>query len=376
MGRFTYFPYIIVLMISELIGALLLLYYLRIKQRNRNEQSVVASILASYSFQSIIHNIYGNNDSTNDINTYSSNVEDCRDHSIIDTSHANNTDIDDYGKVSEYKFETTFLGIGNSRICSYILCFTRFCCLLFFIVVAIGINLSRESFAKEWYFFTNWNVLLIAVYYSIAFTLSCIGIYYSYYKSGTLQSPLLCSSSGSSNVKWSSSIQTLGKYQIIIFDYAGATAMLITVVAFTLLDPQFVFFNCTVHFATTLSFLLEMMINSLHVRLAHLSYSLIWYTFYLIIIWTVVYTSAVPDWPYPFLRTDSYACFFWYTALLFCSCLFYGLWMFMSKCKHYIKKTYFHNSYTSATYSDGRSIKDSFLRDNVVFNINSQREFN
>ena len=96
----------------------------------------------------------------------------------------------------------------------------------------------------------------------------------------------------------------------IIFQVLGPTAMMITVVNFTFLSANPSFYNLLAHLATSFSFLIEMSLNSMGVRLHDWSYSSGWCSLYMAFIWTVV-ASGYRHWPYSFLKVDSWACILW-----------------------------------------------------------------
>jgi hypothetical protein len=110
----------------------------------------------------------------------------------------------------------------------------------------------------------------------------------------------------------------------IIFEVAGSTALMITVVDFTLLSAEFKFWNLVAHFFTSISFLIELSLNAMGVRLHDLSYCSVWSISYLAIIWPIV-AFGVRDWPYGFLKVDSWSCILWYNALFVGNLLFFLL---------------------------------------------------
>lgn len=183
------------------------------------------------------------------------------DSSILDDEEDPNTAI--------YTFNSTFAsGIRRSKDGAVILCFSRFICMLYFIGVDVIANLYKH---KGWQYFTTWNCELIGLYFALAFSVSVIGLRFD-----------------SPDVEWSYSVRCLGQSVHILFEIAGASAFLVTVVAFTLLDPTFDFWNASVHFATTLSMLLEMSLNSIFVRFDHYPFNTYWALVYLIFIWPIV----------------------------------------------------------------------------------------
>ncbi len=169
---------------------------------------------------------------------------------------------------------------------------------------------------QGWYFFTDWNLELLSIYYALAFTVSVIGLVYE-----------------KDDVEWSRITRLLGSTVHVLFAVTGATAMLVTVVAFSLLNPAFSFWNATVHFSTTLSLLWEMYMNGMYVRFDFYAYDVSWAGLYLIFIWPVVATGIKQTWPYNFLDVSTWTCFLWYSALLLVHFLFFSLWYSFSRFK-------------------------------------------
>jgi len=132
---------------------------------------------------------------------------------------------------------------------------------------------------------------------------------------------------------WSKPLKLLAIAHHLLFEVAGASAMLVTTVAFSLLNPEFAFWNVTIHFVTMCSLLLEMFLNALPVRLDHCPFNISWALLYLTFIWPIVVTGVVSKWPYAFLDTQDWKCFFWYTGLFLINILFYVVWWLFSVTK-------------------------------------------
>jgi hypothetical protein len=177
-------------------------------------------------------------------------------------------------------------------------------------------------------YFTNWNIILVSIYYSLAFASSCIGIKYG---SG------YSDDAGTGSIDrsdWDKNVILLGKIQNIIFEVEGATALLVTVVSFGLLDQSLDFWNITPHLMQTISFLIEMTLNRLHVNFEHAPFNLIWAGLYCCFVWPMVATGVMEKWPYFFFHTDTAACFIWYNGLFMADVGFYSMWYGLSYTKY------------------------------------------
>lgn len=196
----------------------------------------------------------------------------------------------------------------------------------------------RKDFTKLFYF-TNWNLIMISVYYGLSIHSSLIGImYHTEITNGSFSdnSWLTVENPATTSEKsfWSPYVQRLGFCIQILFEVAGSTAMFVTVIAFTFLNPDFDFWNVSGHFVTSMSFLAEMAQNSMIVRWHHVALSLLWALIYLVYIWPAVGSGAVTNWPYPFLDTSGPGSFAWYFVLFFADALFFALWFYLSRAKY------------------------------------------
>lgn len=202
-------------------------------------------------------------------------------------------------------------------------------------------NFTRNHW-DNLYFFTLWNVLMISVYYAMAIISSIIGLlYHADYASNTAtgieNSWMAVDAPPTAEKKyWSDHVQRLSFCMQILFQVAGASAMFVTVIAFSFLDPDFGFWNVSAHFVTSLTFITEMSQNSLIIRWHHVVINMLWAIIYLLYIWPAVATGQVTDWPYGFLDTGSPGCFAWYFALFFFNVIFYLVWYYLSRAKYEI----------------------------------------
>jgi hypothetical protein len=117
------------------------------------------------------------------------------------------------------------------------------------------------------------------------------------------------------------------------------TACLVTVINFSALNPEFSFWNVSQHFITLMTLILELFLNNMYVRADHYPFNISWAFLYLIFIWPLVVMSRISFWPYFFLKTDTYSCFFYYTGLVVADFLFYYLFYAISWLKYPFRNT-------------------------------------
>lgn len=189
------------------------------------------------------------------------------------------------------------------------------------------------------YFFTNWNLVMISTYYGIAIHSSLIGlVYHNEVKNESFSenSWLTVESPNAVPEKsfWSLYVQRLGFCIQVLFEVAGATAIFVTIIAFTFLNPVFDFWNVCAHFVTSMTFLAEMAQNTMIVRWHHVMLCNGWALVYLVYIWPAVGSGAVTDWPYSFLDTASAGCFAWYFMLFLGDSVIFFLWLYISRFKY------------------------------------------
>mmetsp|Transcript_8578 Transcript_8578/g.12807 ORF Transcript_8578/g.12807 Transcript_8578/m.12807 type:complete len:286 (-) Transcript_8578:281-1138(-) len=214
-------------------------------------------------------------------------------------------------------FESCVTSIHGEKYTA-LLCGLRLLFFLWFLGIGVIYKLTRKAYRGGWEYFTNWNLVFISLYYLFAFLSSIFHIVTKYRKDDMHVSDL---------VK-----RRVSTFISIHFAVAGATALFITLVNFTLLSPRFYFFNVVSHFTTSVSFLIEMSLNNIHIHYKEFVFSFVWALLWLIIIWPSV-AEGVKDWPYDFLQTDKAACFAWYNILFVVNFIFYSLWWYMSQLK-------------------------------------------
>ncbi len=234
--------------------------------------------------------------------------------------------------LSPFHFELTFLSYGVETelilLCTRILSFGYLCGIgIWFHDSLMEIRVQNVG----WEFFTSWNLYMLSLYYFLAVICSIIG---------------LCTPRTHGKLalqgRWSKPVRCLGCAVYLLYEVLGASAFMVTTVAFTLLDPNPTFWNCTFHLATTCSIIAELCLNRMTVTLMHLPFGLTWSLAYTIFIWLVVYFGVVGKWPYDFLDTSSPFCFLWYTGLVCVFVFYYTFFTTLSQKKMNWHLAYLH----------------------------------
>jgi hypothetical protein len=238
-----------------------------------------------------------------------------------------------YGMSFENVYQSPWGPNRSGNWCIYLLLLWRVACFGFFFGNDMIWGLIHNS-GNSAVYFTNWNVYLISLYYFLASVASVIGVWNdnSFWEHLLQQQQ----SHNHDNIQnrenlsfWAISTTKFGMAVHILFEIAGSTAFFITVIAFSALNPHFVYWNVSQHFVTTMSFLVELFLNNMLIRWEHVLFTVTWGLIYLIFIWPMVATGAATEWPYFFLDTDSVTVFGWYimlfVALIFFYYVFYGV---------------------------------------------------
>jgi hypothetical protein len=228
-----------------------------------------------------------------------------------------------YGVKFENIYQSPWGPSGNGNWCLYLLFLWRVACFGFFFGNDMIWGLIHNS-GNSAIYFTNWNVYLISLYYFLASIASVIGMCNDNgYREHVQQQQQNDNRSRENQSFWTASTAKFGVAVHILFEIAGSTAFFITVIAFSALNPHFVYWNVSQHFVTSMSFLVELFLNSMIVRWEHVLFTVTWGLIYLIFIWPMVATGAATEWPYFFLDTDSATVFGWYVMLFVALVLFY-----------------------------------------------------
>eukprot|EP01033_Poteriospumella_lacustris_P003161 gene3161-2326_t len=181
-------------------------------------------------------------------------------------------------------------------------------------------------------FFTAWNVDLLALYFFLASVSSIIGISYDIGLRDFQEAHI--GHEANAVHFWSTHTLRFGYAVQILYEIAGSTAFFVTVIAFVFLNPEFQFWNVSVHFITSMVMLLELSLNNINVRWEHMLVNLAWALIYLIFCWPMVRFGAMNEWPYFFLRSKSASVFLWYIILIVVDIFFFYLFWTLSLCKY------------------------------------------
>ena len=226
-------------------------------------------------------------------------------------------------------FEETYLSV--TPCFQYLLLCTRMASFVFFVSIGIAYNVVSEG-NFDMHFFTNWNVLLVTFYFTLALSCSVLGYWDC------------CAPKYGPTGGWSPTHQRVAVVLNFLFELTGSTAFLITTVNFSLLDPEMTLENVACHLATTAAFLAEMFLSKFRVTPIHYPFVLLWYVLYMCVIWPWVLTETPSgndaDWPYPFLSLTDWACFLWYSGLLLGSGFFFALWSSLAVIKQKLHASY------------------------------------
>lgn len=170
---------------------------------------------------------------------------------------------------------------------------------------------------RDWIFFTIWNLDIISIFYFLAFCNSVIGLNLT----RTAQNVFVKENELSDDFK--NKLHFLGHAVHIFFEVCASTAFFVTIVDFLLLSSKMEFYNVTQHLITSLSFIVEISLNSLPVFWGHIWIQMSWILLYVIYAWIMVGAGALRDWPYDFMDVSDATCFLWYNVLFVVAILFY-----------------------------------------------------
>lgn len=203
----------------------------------------------------------------------------------------------------------------NNIIILYLFFLFRLIFCLFFslyIILLIGYNYNKSI----WIYYTNWNVILLAIYYTGVTILSFISLL-------------------NLKVKY---IEEISCIFIILYLVAAPTAFFVTLVDLALLSSYPSYWNYAPHLVTSIAILIELSLNSVPVIIRDLSFAMTWPVIYLIYIWILRTQHVAKKWPYDFLTTSSSSAFVWYGILFLMVIIFFFIFYGLTKLKnHFIQ---------------------------------------
>jgi hypothetical protein len=260
-------------------------------------------------------------------------------------------------KVSETRYTDAAISCWMRKCTSSntaLICWRVFCNLWFFwfAFVAKWSYTGAQHKDPGYWFFTNWNLILLGVYFGFALLCS---VQYKLDSMSAMEAGVNDVNSASTitdNVrKTEANCCCRNRFQLpawytkdirdrvvnitgIMYDVAGANAIFVTVVAWGVLDHSGDFWNVTNHLTNSLFMLVEMVLNRIQTNTYNYVWSISWAFLYVCFAWIIVYTGTRPL-PYFFLDTaEKPAAFGWYTGLLFVNFLFYVIWTYLNRfCK-------------------------------------------
>jgi hypothetical protein len=240
----------------------------------------------------------------------------------------------------KFKFEDSFESFHP--LLKYVLIGTRLQSLGYILCVSvIGNYVAVGGF--QWFYFTLWNVELLSIYYILALTCSILGLFWKPAPVAIERRRIVTDNRDESEVTpnrtptWSPSILVLGSFTHILFEVCGGTAVLVTVVNFSLINSDFSFWNATSHFVPLLTLVIELCLNNMYLRVDHYVFNISWAWLYLIFVWPLVVTRRINFWPYPFLALDTPSCYLLYTLLIIGNIVSYFFFYGLSTLKHYLR---------------------------------------
>lgn len=234
------------------------------------------------------------------------------------------------------RFEDTYESF--SPCLQYLLLITRILSLGW--IFGVGVIGGYVRHGHIWFYFTFWNLELISIYFILAMLCSILGLRKNSIATTrrTDERDLESLRGGNEEVLWPSCVNGLGYATQVFLEVCGGTALLITVVNFVLLNPNFELWNVTQHFVTSLTLVVDLLLSNIEVRADHFTYNISWILLYLFFIWPLVILGNINDWPYYFLRLDTNASYFWYTIFVAIDVGFYFAFYGISKLKVYMRK--------------------------------------
>ena len=346
--KFKYLPYLIPYLFVLLSIFMFVIYYYQRREYFKRES---ASVL--HRFEQQLQNIFGSEqlrystdvDSSPTDSTITArnffNTSNNKNSNSNSNSNSGNSNNNAYENHSAYQFEKAFYGVNNNSVTSLLLLLViRLLFFVYFFSIDFIINLEKNNISNYMKYFTNWNCVLITVYYSLALFSSFIGTFY------TIRG---------NNERWSPIVEMLGYFQYLVFHFGGATALMVTVVAFSLLDSKMYFWNLSVHLFTTISYIVELSLNSFYIQLKYVYLMIGWALLYMIVLWPLV-VKDIYNWPYEFLRVDKPICFLWYTGLFIGCCIFYIIWYSLSRLKSSLVLKYIN---LNGSYGNSNNVNTS-----------------
>ena len=218
------------------------------------------------------------------------------------------TDFDSIIQASLGKRCKFFLGLSRFI---YFVCFTFMFSLL-----------NDQEGIKGWamYYFTNWTILLVAIYFFLSFICSFIAIYLK-----SIRNPY--ETSLNLEIEWSCTMRFLGLIIHLLYEVAGASSCFVLVFDNIFMNPKN---NSMIlifaRIVTVTSLILELLMNKIDVRFDQYPTTAAFLMIYFLFIWPEVSFGHLDDWPYEILSASSINCYGYYLIVFILNFIFYCVW--------------------------------------------------
>jgi hypothetical protein len=218
------------------------------------------------------------------------------------------TDFDSIIQASLGKRCKFFLGLSRFI---YFLCFTFMFALL-----------NDQEGIKGWamYYFTNWTILLVAIYFFLSFISSFIAIYLK-----SIRNPY--EASLNLEIEWSCTMRCLGVIIHLLYEVAGASSCFALVFDYIFMNSKnnSMILTCA-RIVTVTSLILELLMNNIDVRFDQYPVTAAFLMIYFLFIWPEVSFGHLNDWPYEILSASSINCYGYYLIVFILNFIFYCVW--------------------------------------------------
>jgi predicted RecA/RadA family phage recombinase len=235
-----------------------------------------------------------------------------------------------------WEFRTDFDHVSQSALgkgCKWFLALQRTACFVVFFVAAVYLNAIKDNSGLV--YFTNWNSLLVTLYFGLASAASIIGMWA---KSSRTEYGM----SIGAGIRWSYGVRCLGVAVHTLFEVVGASSMFVMIFDYFYIHENNPDMMSVMNFLRALAVVVlvfELFLNNINVRFDQYPATIAWTVMYLLFVWPAVFTGAMEGWPYRLLQTRTKTCFVYYFLIFFFNFLLYVLWWGVYKLKKsiYIK---------------------------------------
>lgn len=214
----------------------------------------------------------------------------------------------------------TIIQASLGKGCKFFLCLSRF---IYFICFSIMFALlNDQEHIKGWgmYYFTNWTILVVAIYFFLSFISSFIAIYLKLKRNPYEASLNL-------EIEWSCTMRCLGVIIHLLYEIAGASSCFVLVFDYLFMNSK----NNSIilifaRIVTLTSLILELLMNNIDVRFDQYPATAAFLMMYLLFIWPTVTFGNLDNWPYDILSVSSRNCYGYYLLIFILNFMFYCVW--------------------------------------------------